>query len=224
MEPSLQVRSLWTLPGILAAVFVIASVRGSPVPIECTKFGAVTCFSTYSLEWANPALRPDKQGRFREEAFMEACRIISEKNICHKTFLKCPAAFKANFTKQEEGYEAMREFVCDTQAHKDLQTSLACMDHHKLECEISDLDLENTNFFDVQGVTCKAIRTSVKCFDTKFNSSCPLSLKKAKASFLDLHRRWAMLLGCAQPIGAAASAHLSRFLLGAMAVSLLRRL
>lgn len=224
MEPSLQVRSLWTLPGILAAVCVIASARGSAVPIECTKFGAVSCFKSYITHWTNPALRPDKQGKFKEEAFMEACRIISEKNVCHQTFLKCPAAFTATFPKHEEGYEAMREFLCDTQAHKDLQTSLSCLDHHNLECEIADLDLENMNSFDVQDVTCKSMRGLVKCFDTKFNSSCPLSLKKAKAPYLDLHRRWAMLLGCAQPIGAAASAHLSRFLLGAMAVSLLLRL
>ncbi|XP_077527959.1 uncharacterized protein LOC144139515 [Haemaphysalis longicornis] len=208
------------LTWILSSVVSATMVRASPIPVECTMMGAFRCFNSYNLILAHRDLHPNNQGQFNEVAFEEACRSISEKYACHDKFLKCPPAFVGNFSQQQKGYEAMRALLCDVPAHKDYQTSLACMDPYKIECDIAEI--ENMDTLDVQDATCRMIQIGVKCFESKYKSSCPLTMTKAKGAFMSVQKPWAMMAGCEDTIGAGEALQSSmRILLGTVAFSFL---
>ncbi|KAK8780344.1 hypothetical protein V5799_018316 [Amblyomma americanum] len=94
------------------------NIEDHPQLTECTERGVARCYMAYSMVFHRPQLQWNDTAEFNEQAFGEACRAFNETSHCYEGFTRCPASMRSNFTRREEGYRALRAFVCDTQAFK----------------------------------------------------------------------------------------------------------
>ncbi|XP_077521050.1 uncharacterized protein LOC144132481 isoform X2 [Amblyomma americanum] len=109
-------------------------------------------------------------------------RAFNETSHCYEGFTRCPASMRSNFTRREEGYRALRAFVCDTQAFKAAMMGRNCTDSAKMnECMKEDLDAFTSRNIEFREYGCRLIYAERKCFEMSWIPSCPMPLNTTMA-------------------------------------------
>ncbi|KAL1477855.1 hypothetical protein MTO96_035417, partial [Rhipicephalus appendiculatus] len=77
-----------------------------PQPHECYADSVSQCYRQYhGVLWGEMGGNHDR-----------VCKNVTAKFPCHQRIASCPEPVRTNFSRQEEGYEALRNFVCDRKA------------------------------------------------------------------------------------------------------------
>lgn len=223
MAPLFSVRELTLVVGFLSTAFLAAFGQDVSKPDACTPESAFECYDQYRLDFkGTQALAV---GGDYQDAIDRKCSVIKEKLPCHKQLSLCPVTKMADFSRQEQGYQALSDIICnDTQALKDSYNASLCQNVDKLiECLVErnfrlheDDPPRNEN-----ARLCRRLQGSLGCYDETFNSSCPVPLESAKLAFAKTQEALILLAGCVEPNG---SAHLApqRLLLGIVVLVLAR--
>ncbi|KAH7975867.1 uncharacterized protein LOC119372085 isoform X2 [Rhipicephalus sanguineus] len=182
-----------------------------PQPHECYADSVSQCYRMYhGTLWGDFNGNSDR-----------LCKNVTTKLRCHQKLASCPEPVRTNFSRQEEGYEALRNFVCNRKAFEDYRTAARCRDHRNHQaCEERHGAGPEENERDPANFGCKLIRSSMLCFDELFRSDCEMDKKTAKAAFMKGENILLALEGCSS---SAASHLLSQLLvLGAVVAALSR--
>ncbi|XP_075524596.1 uncharacterized protein LOC142556986 isoform X2 [Dermacentor variabilis] len=199
---------------VLELLLEVASTSGAgPQSQDCYPHLVSGCYRYYlSRLWG------DFDGNFER-----ACRNVTAKYPCHQRLASCPESVRSNFSRQESGYEALRDLICDRKAFQEYRTASECRDIEKSRiCEEQNgvnpegLKKDPANF------GCRLMSVTLMCFDESFTPDCPMSQKAAKAAFGKGQDILLALEGCSSSAG---SRFISQLLLLAVAtVTLARRL
>ncbi|KAK8761083.1 hypothetical protein V5799_027648 [Amblyomma americanum] len=209
----LNVRELTLLVGYLSTALLLAFGQDVPEPDACTPESAFECYDQYRLDFKG-AQALAVEGKY-QDAIYGKCSVVKDKLPCHKQISLCPESKAADFRRQEQGYQALSDIICnDTQALNDSYAAGLCQDVDKLiECLVErnfrlheDDPPRNENMR-----LCRRLQGSLGCYEETFNSSCPVPLESAKPAFAKTQEAFILLAGCDEPNG---SAHLSATLQG----------
>ncbi|KAH6922933.1 hypothetical protein HPB50_020272 [Hyalomma asiaticum] len=150
------------------------------------------------------------------------CRNVSARYRCHQKIASCPEPVRTNFSRQEEGYEALRDLVCDRKAFEAYRTAARCRDMDKVrDCEEQNGATPEENRRDPDHFGCKLFGSTAVCFDESFLSNCKMDEKSAKAAFMKGQNVLLALEGCSP---SAASHVFSQWLVLCVAAAALLRL
>ncbi|KAL1474861.1 hypothetical protein MTO96_037706 [Rhipicephalus appendiculatus] len=166
------------LPLFFALALLLEATSASeegPQPHECNADLLSMCYRQYhAVLWGDVGGNYDR-----------VCRNVTAKIRCHQKMASCPESVRTNFSRQEEGYEALRNFVCDRKAFEDYRTASRCQDLGKsLNCEERNGPSPKEYEEDPANFGCKLIRSTMMCFDEAFKSNCEMDKKTAKAAFM----------------------------------------
>ncbi|XP_070385415.1 uncharacterized protein [Dermacentor albipictus] len=109
------------LASALFAVLIsrmIATEEEDLLPFEelkdCSRYEIHYCYRQYTrlLFWTK--LQQKNEGHFDVEAYRKACSELTETSNCYAGLTRCSQTMRANFTRRENGYRALRALVCDT--------------------------------------------------------------------------------------------------------------
>ncbi|XP_049275556.1 uncharacterized protein LOC119372086 [Rhipicephalus sanguineus] len=94
----------------------------------------------------------------------------------------------------------MRNIICDVNALKESHNAIKCLNVEKME-ECARTLMPTSNPQDagkppVPTLRCNENPAEIACFDKAFNSSCPLSMKTAKAAVTRVVNAASLLKGC----------------------------
>uniref|UniRef100_A0A224Y8P0 24 kDa family member n=1 Tax=Rhipicephalus zambeziensis TaxID=60191 RepID=A0A224Y8P0_9ACAR len=200
----------------LLATFLIgfghpALSQQRPQPHECYAGWVSPCYRQYH------AVLGEEMGG----SYDRVCKNVTAKYRCHQKIASCPEPVRTNFSRQEEGYEALRSFVCDRKAFEDYRAASRCRDFRRLkDCEDRNGPSPKEHEEDPANTGCKLIRSAMICFDELFMSDCEMDKKTAKAAFMKGENILLALEGCSS---SAASHLLSQLLmLGVVVVAFSR--
>uniref|UniRef100_A0A224Y8L2 24 kDa family member n=1 Tax=Rhipicephalus zambeziensis TaxID=60191 RepID=A0A224Y8L2_9ACAR len=209
MTPKLSMVVL--LASFLLGVCHPALSQQRPQPHECYAESVSSCYRMYRR-----VLVGDMGA-----SYDRVCKNVTAKYRCHQKIASCPEPVRTNFSRQEEGYEALRNFVCDRQSLDDYRTASQCQDFGKLQdCQERNGAGPKENREDPDNFGCRLGRSTMICFDELFKSDCEMDKKTAKAAFMKGENILLALEGCSS---SAASHLISQFLmLGAMVAALSR--
>ncbi|XP_075729972.1 uncharacterized protein LOC142771894 isoform X2 [Rhipicephalus microplus] len=204
--------------GSVLLVFVLglllednSALEEGPKPHECYAESLSQCYRQYhGVLWEDMGSNYDR-----------ICKNVTAKFPCHQKIASCPEPVRMNFSRQEEGYEALRMFVCDRKDFGDYRTASRCRDFGKSQnCEERHGVGPKENKRDPANFGCKLIRSTMACFDELFSSDCEMDKKSAQAAFMKGETILLALEGCSS---SAASHLLSQLLmLGAVVVAFSR--
>lgn len=200
-------------------------VPAEDVPLEdqCTSMAIYGCYVLYDQVPLNLELRPDHDGHLNNTAFYTVCSKMNEKSSCHKIIANCPQKAAMDLTRQEKGYELMRDFVCDIELFKDFQRALSCEDHEKMvKCEPPPPQEHEQPPFDPNGHRCRSTISGWVCREEALHPECSISLSRAKAAYSKAREAVALLTGCDYKSSAAAFMAPQGFFLCLITFSLLR--
>ncbi|XP_072141362.1 uncharacterized protein [Dermacentor andersoni] len=102
---------------VLTSHMIAAQVEDLP-PFEelkgCSTYEIFSCYQQYTrlLSWVT--LVENSEGRSVAEAYRKACSDLTETSNCYAGLTRCSENLRANFTRRENGYRALRALVCDT--------------------------------------------------------------------------------------------------------------
>lgn len=199
-------------------VFVLGLLLGTtsaweegPQPHECYADSAFQCYRMYhGALWGDFGGNSDR-----------VCKNVTAKFRCHQKLASCPEPARTNFSRQEEGYEALRNFVCDRKAFEDYRTASRCQDpKNSKACQERNGVGPEENERDPANFGCKLIRSTMLCFDELFTSDCEMDKKSAKAAFMKGEDILLALEGCSSSAASHLLSHL--LMLGAAVVALSR--
>ncbi|XP_050032104.1 uncharacterized protein [Dermacentor andersoni] len=150
-----------------------------------------------------------------------ACRNVTAKYPCHQRLASCPEPVRSNFSRQESGYEALRDLICDRKAFQEYRTASECRDVEKSRiCEEQNGANPEGLKKDPANFGCRLMRTTLMCFDEAFTPDCQMSQKAAKAAFGKGQDILLALEGCSSSAG---SRFISQLLLLGVATLTLAR-
>uniref|UniRef100_A0A0C9RY22 Putative secreted protein n=1 Tax=Amblyomma americanum TaxID=6943 RepID=A0A0C9RY22_AMBAM len=185
-------RKLAFTVGLLSAALELVLAQVSERP-NCSPQSLSRCYEDYRAQLWGSGRQPGNDG------YAGICRSIKMKSLCHRTISSCPEAVKANFSRQERGYEALRDIVCDEQAFQDYREAKSCQDGAKLQtCEDEQVPpfLPENPAQEMDDYGCRLFQAATTCYDEAFRSDCSMSLKSAKAAFTKGQSAVLMLTGC----------------------------
>lgn len=201
-------------------VFLGVSLLGLSQPVssqqrpqqECYPDSVSQCYRSYhDVLWGQSDANYDR-----------TCKNVTARYRCHQKIASCPEPVRTNFSRQEEGYEALRELVCDRKAFEAYRTAARCLDIDKIrDCEERNGVTPEENRRDPDHFGCKLIGSSTGCFDEAFVSNCKMDEKSAKAAFMKGQNVLLALEGCSP---SAASYVFSQWLVLCLAAAALLRL
>lgn len=199
------------LGAFLLGFLHLVSSKQRPLPEECYADVGSRCLASY---------RSSLVGNF-DGNYEKACRNVTAKYPCHQRIASCPEPVRSNFSRQEKGYEALRDFICDRKAFQDFLTASQCRDFEKSRiCEAQNGASPEDNKNDPANLGCRIFRAELACFDELFTSDCAMNQKAAKAAFGKGQDILLALEGCSSSAG---SRLLSQFLLLGVATFTLAR-
>ncbi|XP_077497275.1 uncharacterized protein LOC144107915 isoform X2 [Amblyomma americanum] len=184
---------------------------------ECEERSVRLCYDSYHHYLLAP--RAEENPVKSDQEIEKQCREIKNKSSCHQRLARCPEEVRTNFSRQERGYEAIRDLFCDQKTARDYYTSLSCRDGAKLipchEKHKEDFASEYAT-----NIGCGLAKAALACYESSFSSNCPLSLQSAKSAHSRSENALLQLYGC----DGSAGSHLApgQLLLTAAALVLLR--
>uniref|UniRef100_A0A023G5Y5 Putative secreted protein n=1 Tax=Amblyomma triste TaxID=251400 RepID=A0A023G5Y5_AMBTT len=149
---------------------------------ECTQQEIARCYTQYVRNFYSYSPPYGSDITLSEDTYNEVCRGFNETSSCYAGFDRCPDSMKANFTRREEGYRALRALACDREAYQDALKVRYCVDPRKMgECIVEEhgeyeLDRNFEKFFCAYSPTQKA------CYDRAWNASCTLPLEARRTA------------------------------------------
>lgn len=148
---------------------------------ECEPEEVIRCYGDYrDILWRSIE-QPDGGENAKKEDIGKRCSELKAKVECHRSIAGCPEELRRNFSRQESGYEALRDLLCDENAARDYYTALSCQDIDRLE-PCREKHMKGVTPQNTKDPTCKLSQMSTECYETAFKSDCRLSLKSAKAA------------------------------------------
>lgn len=209
----------WLLLGLVNVV----PAEDVPLEDQCTSLAIYGCYVLYDQVLWNRELRPDHDGHLNNSAFHTVCSKMNEKSSCHKIISNCPQKAAMDLTRQEKGYELMRDFVCDIELFKDFQRALSCEDYEKMgKCAPPPPQEPEQPPFDPNGHRCRSTISGWVCREEALHPECSISLNRAKTSYSKAREAVALLMGCDYKSSGAPSVVAHEFFLCLIIVSLLR--
>lgn len=208
MMLSAFLRYLVICTGILYSEVLEVMSQGVPSQEECTPMAIAGCYFEYNRVLFRPQLRPDNDGHYNNTAYHATCNALKEKSPCDKRTDKCPQKAGMDLTRQQKGYQLLRDFVCDTELLKDFQTAVACKDQEKLaQCEPPPpSEHEHQQFpFDPKGERCRTLLDAWACHEETLYPDCPVPASRAKAAYAKARGAFVLLLGCDYNLSGAPS-------------------
>lgn len=223
MACSMCVRFLMTVCAFLLTEILVVSVQDQPLDDRCTHLALSGCYLQYTQVFWDNKLWPDGDGHLNLTAFYQACSDLSERSSCQDQIAACPPIPGSDFPLQENGYQTLRNLVCDIEAFQDLQRALLCVDSDKLrECTAEPPPEHHQPPHDADGHYCRfAIRGWV-CREDAILPTCLISIDKAKTAFRRAREAETLLIGCAIKKSAASSLAPQGLFMGFVTLSMLR--
>ncbi|XP_077545827.1 uncharacterized protein LOC144158668 [Haemaphysalis longicornis] len=183
--------------GILSSAIIEVSAEDEPPEEFCTPMAMAGCYVLYDDVLWDVALGPDHDGHFNNTAHHIACNAITEKSFCHKTNENCPKKAETDLTRQEKGYQLMRDLVCDFELFRDFRRALRCEDHEKMrECEPSPPKTPEQAPVNPNGRHCRYTIQGWVCREGSLQPDCYAPYKRAKEAYSKVTEAVALLTGC----------------------------
>lgn len=185
----------------VACLFIVSLSTATGQDVDgCDQSSVTVCYIHYMGFLSREEFKPNPEGEYDEEGLKRGCSIIKEKLPCHQHLANCSEAVTGDHRIQERGYEAMRNIVCDVNALKESRDAIKCLNMEKMdECARELMPTSNPQDAGkppVPTLRCNKNPAEIACFDKAFNSSCPLSMKTAKAAVTRVVNAAALLKGC----------------------------
>lgn len=183
--------------GILSSAIIEVSAEDEPPEEFCTPMAMAGCYVLYDDVLWDVAMGPDHDGHFNNTAHHIACKAITEKSFCHKTNENCPKKAETDLTRQEKGYQLMRDFVCDFELFRDFQRALRCEDHEKMrKCEPSPPKNLEQAPVNPNGRHCRYTIQGWVCREGSLQPDCYAPYQRAKEAYSKVTEAVALLTGC----------------------------
>lgn len=183
--------------GILSSAIIEVSAEDEPPEEFCTPMAMAGCYVLYDDVLWDVALGPDHDGHFNNTAHHIACKAITEKSFCHKTNENCPKKAQTDLTRQEKGYQLMRDFVCDFELFRDFQRALRCEDREKMrKCEPSPPKTPEQAPVNPNGRHCRYTIDGWVCREGSLQPDCYAPYQRAKEAYSKVTEAVALLTGC----------------------------
>ncbi|XP_070385414.1 uncharacterized protein [Dermacentor albipictus] len=178
------------LASALFAVLIsrmIATEEEDLLPFEelkdCSRYEIHYCYRQYTrlLFWTK--LQQKNEGHFDVEAYRKACSELTETSNCYAGLTRCSQTMRANFTRRENGYRALRALVCDTPTLQGFVMARNCTNVENFKaCAAEYKELFNATYDDHYSpeLPCSINRMEKACCEKGLNSACAVSLERRK--------------------------------------------
>ncbi|KAK8775871.1 hypothetical protein V5799_030784, partial [Amblyomma americanum] len=186
----------------------------TPELTECTQKEITRCYTEYVEIFYSYAPQHGSENTLSEDAYTKVCSAFNETSSCYAGFDRCPDSVKANFTRREEGYRALRALACDKEAYKGVTTVRLCPDPRKMrECmeeEHGEFEFDR----DYEKLFCRYGPTQKMCFEKTLNSSCPLSVESRQTAITKIMAAAELIHDCERMYQRAPKVHRSNITAG----------
>ncbi|XP_050052831.2 uncharacterized protein [Dermacentor andersoni] len=187
---------------VLTSHMIAAQVEDLP-PFEelkgCSTYEIFSCYQQYTrlLSWVT--LVENSEGRSVAEAYRKACSDLTETSNCYAGLTRCSENLRANFTRRENGYRALRALVCDTSTLQGYVMTRNCTNVEEFKaCADEYKKLFNATYDDPYSpeLPCSINRMEKACYEKGLNSPCAVSLERRKQICIRILDMFAELYDC----------------------------